>query len=166
MDRRFSHPPSPVKELILPTSLAQQIEAEGVAAYPNECCGLLVGRELDATRRVVDRLVPMANAFDPVEQYHRFTVDPLAQMEAEKQADAEGKVVLGYYHSHPDHPARPSEYDRTHMPPWSFYSQVIVAIHARRPADMTAWEINDETEQFEPQAIRREAPQTAAGGHS
>jgi len=133
--------------IVLPKSIAAQIEAEGVAAYPNECCGILIGKETSGRRRV-ERLAPMKNAFDAVEQYHRFTIDPLAQIEAEKSADDAGQMVLGYYHSHPDHPARPSEYDRTHVPPWSFYSHIIVAIAKGRPAEMTAWYMNEETEQF------------------
>lgn len=134
--------------LYLSAAVKQQIEAEGVRAFPNECCGILVGRDLPGGKRVIDRLVPMANTFDAAEQYHRFTVDPKAQIEAEKSADAEGKSVLGYYHSHPNHPARPSEYDRQHMPPFSFYSQVIVSIMDRTPADMTCWYLDEETEQF------------------
>src|SRR5436853_182525 len=81
-------------------------------------------------------LVQMKNVFDSGERYHRFSTDPLAQIEAEKGADDAGQVVLGYYHSHPDHPAIPSEYDRTHVPPWSFYSHIIVAIEKGRPGGM------------------------------
>ena len=65
-------------------------------------------------------------------------------------------VVLGFYHSHPDHPAKPSEYDRTHVPPWSFYSHVIVAIHQAKPVAMTGWRMDEEMEQFEEQKIERE----------
>jgi proteasome lid subunit RPN8/RPN11 len=141
--------------IVLPKSIAKQIEAEGSAAYPNECCGILIGKEKDG-RRVVERLAPMKNAFDPAERYHRFTIDPLAQIEAEKSADDTGQMVLGYYHSHPDHPARPSEYDRTHVPPWSFYSHIIVAIEKGRPAEMTAWYMDENMEQFAPLELVRE----------
>ena len=141
--------------IVLSKSIATQIESEGVAAYPNECCGILIGKEKDG-RRVVERLAPMKNVFDAGEQYHRFSIDPLAQIEAEKSADDGGQVVLGYYHSHPDHPARPSEYDRTHVPPWSFYGHIIVAIEKGRPADMTAWFMDEETEQFAPLELIRE----------
>jgi proteasome lid subunit RPN8/RPN11 len=138
----------------LSRSLREQIEQDGIAAYPNECCGILVGRDLDGgKRRVVERIVPMANAFDPQERYHRFTIDPLTLAQADDSAAAEGKAVIGFYHSHPDHPARPSEYDRTHVPPWSFYSHVIVAIEKKRPAAMTCWVFNEDSEQFDEQAI-------------
>jgi len=141
--------------IVVPESIARQIESEGVAAYPNECCGILIGKEKDG-RRMVERLAPMKNVFDAGEQYHRFSIDPLAQIEAEKSADDSGKVVLGYYHSHPDHPARPSEYDRTHVPPWSFYGHIIVAIEKGRPAAMTAWYMDEHTEQFAPLELVRE----------
>ena len=140
--------------LTLPNALREQIEQDGIAAYPNECCGILVGRDLDGgRRRVVERIVAMANAFDPQERYHRFTIDPLTLAQADDSAAAEGKAVIGFYHSHPDHPARPSEYDRTHVPPWNFYSHVIVAIEKKVPAAMTCWVFNEESEQFDEQAI-------------
>jgi proteasome lid subunit RPN8/RPN11 len=144
----------PVPPLILTAALHRQIESEGESAYPNECCGILVGRDLDnGKRRVVERIVPMANAFDPQERYHRFTIDPLTLAQADDSAAAEGKAVIGFYHSHPDHPARPSEYDRTHVPPWNFYSHVIVAIEKKVPAAMTCWVFNEDTEQFDEQVI-------------
>jgi proteasome lid subunit RPN8/RPN11 len=142
---------SPSSPLVLPAELRKQIEDEGVAAYPNECCGILIGSDW---QRKVDRIVAMANAFDPQERYHRFSIDPLLLAGAEESAAAEGKAVIGFYHSHPDHPARPSEYDRTHVPPWNFYSHVIVAIEKKRPAAMTCWVFNEDTEQFDEQAIR------------
>lgn len=134
-------------QLIIPGSVAREIEREGIAAYPHECCGILIGREVKGKRRV-ERLMPMKNTFDPDERYHRFTIDPLAQIEAEKSADAEGTMVLGYYHSHPDHPAVPSEYDRQHVPPWSFYSHVIVAVGQGRSKAMSAWFLDEESLQF------------------
>ena len=80
--------------IVLSKSIAQQIESEGVRAYPNECCGILIGKEKDG-RRVVERLAPMKNNFDRAERYHRFTIDPLAQIEAEKSADDAGQVGNG-----------------------------------------------------------------------
>ena len=140
--------------IILSAAIASQIESEGVAAYPNECCGILVGTD-GAGRRIVERIIPMTNTFDASEQYHRFTIDPLALARADEESATNGKLVLGFYHSHPDHPAQPSEYDRTHVPPWSFYSHIIVAIEKRRPAAMTCWQMDEDTEQFRQQEIVR-----------
>ncbi|MGH7214177.1 MAG: rhodanese-like domain-containing protein [Tepidisphaeraceae bacterium] len=141
-------------DLHLPSSLARQIDREGAAAYPNECCGIIYGRDVadgGVTRRVVEKLEPVANAFDDAEKYHRFTITPQDLIRAEKTASCENRLVLGFYHSHPDHPARPSEYDRQHA--WPFYSYVIVAIHKREPVDMTSWVLDEQTETFQRQDI-------------
>lgn len=144
--------------LVLPDLLFRQIEAEGVRAFPNECCGVMVGRDVTVVggpvRRMIERLRPLTNSFEKEEQYHRFRLDPLEYMQAEKDAGAEGKLVLGFYHSHPDHPARPSETDRQFA--WPFYSYVIVSIMQRRPAATTSWTLNEATEQFEEEQIERE----------
>ena len=139
--------------LVLPPDLRRRIEAEGAAAYPNECCGILIGRDVGG-RRLVERLAPGDNVFQAEERYHRFSIDPRAQLKAEREAEAEGKAVLGFYHSHPDHPARPSEYDREHG--WPYYSYVIVAIEKGKPAAMTSWVLDDATGQFTEQAIEAE----------
>jgi proteasome lid subunit RPN8/RPN11 len=140
--------------LVLTPSQVQQIEGEGSQAYPNECCGIIIGRDVSdgaCTRRIVERLEPMANVFDPQQQRRRFAVDPLALMRAEKSAAAEERLVLGFYHSHPDHPARPSEFDREHA--WPFYSYVIVSIAQGAAVDMTSWILDDQTETFSRQEI-------------
>src|ERR1700722_14852307 len=116
------NPQKLVSDLILPAELRRQIVREGCAAYPNECCGFLIGRDVvdnGVARRLIDRLEAGRNAFESAEQYHRFSIDPAQQLQAEKSAEKEGKAVLGYYHSHPDCPARPSEYDRQHA--WPYY---------------------------------------------
>lgn len=144
--------------LILSGKLYRQIEEEGVRAFPNECCGVLIGRDErgadGSTRRIVERLQVLTNSFEKEEQFHRFRLDPLEYIQVEKAAGAEGKLLLGFYHSHPDHPARPSEYDRVHA--WPFYSYVIVSIMARRPAAMTSWLLDENTEQFVEERINRE----------
>jgi len=126
-----------------------QIESEGAAAYPNECCGIMYGRDLSG-RRIVEELEAVENAFESGEQYHRFSISGEMLMRAEKKCTG-GKMVLGFYHSHPDHPSRPSEYDREHA--WPFYSYVIVAIHQKQPKDMTCWLLDEVSEQFVSQTI-------------
>ena len=139
-------------QLHLPAGFARQIEKEGAGAYPNECCGVMFGRDVDGqTRRIVERIAPMDNAFDAAERFHRFSITPKQLMQAEKEAAAEGRLVLGFYHSHPDAPARPSEYDREHA--WPFYSYVIVAISKGSAVDMTSWLLDEKTETFSRQDI-------------
>jgi proteasome lid subunit RPN8/RPN11 len=130
-----------------------QIRREGEAAYPNECCGVMIGHEING-RRIVDRLRPLANSFEAGEQFHRFRLDPLELARVEKEAGDEKKLVLGFYHSHPDHPARPSEYDRVHA--WPFYSYTIVAIAKAKAVDLTSWQLDEATEQFAAETIVEE----------
>lgn len=148
--------------LPLPIVLSPQqfrlIEEEGVRSFPDECCGIIYGRATPAGR-IVERLEPVRNAFDAGEQYHRFSISPETLMRAEKSAAENGQLVLGFYHSHPDHPARPSEYDREHA--WPFYSYIIVSILARKPAAMTSWVLNEQTEQFDEQPLMTLEPAKA-----
>lgn len=141
-----------VKVLVLNKDQVRRIEQEGSAAYPNECCGIFIGRE-EGERRIVETLRPAGNAFAEDEKYHRFSISPQELMEADREAGAIGKLVLGFYHSHPDHPARPSEYDRQHA--WPFYSYVIVAIGKGVPGEMTSWVLDEISDQFEQQEIER-----------
>ncbi|MBA3274093.1 MAG: M67 family metallopeptidase [Chthoniobacterales bacterium] len=139
----------------MPPAFARQIESEGVASYPNECCGIIFGKDIvskDAKpQRCVTRLEPVANGFEADEQYHRFSITPETLMRAEKESATRSELVLGFYHSHPDHPARPSEYDRAHA--WPFYSYVIVSIAKGEAVDMTSWMLDEQAETFSRQDI-------------
>ena len=142
--------------LVLTSQQWSQIEREGSAAYPNECCGAMLGRDdsqASGGRRIVQRLEPLTNAFESGEQYHRFSLEPRELMLLEKRASAAGLAVLGFYHSHPDHPARPSEYDRSHA--WPFYSYVIVEICKGSAKEMTSWRLDEVSEQFGAEEIIR-----------
>jgi thiosulfate/3-mercaptopyruvate sulfurtransferase len=141
-----------VNALVLNSAQFERIGREGEIAYPNECCGVMIGRE-EGSRRIVERIAPLSNSFEAGEQFHRFRLDPLELARVEKEAGAEKKLVLGFYHSHPDHPARPSEYDRQHA--WPFYSYVIVAIEKGKAALLTSWLLDEQTEQFAQQEIER-----------
>jgi len=147
-----------MNKLLLTPAQVARIEEEGAQTYPNECCGIMIGRDVSdgaCTRRIVERLEPMRNTWNAQEQRRRFAIDPLALMRAEKSAAESGHLVIGFYHSHPDHPARPSETDRQFG--WPFYSYVIVSIARGRPADMTSWVLDEATEAFAPQDIETES---------
>jgi proteasome lid subunit RPN8/RPN11 len=142
--------------LYLPAPLAREIEQHGVRAYPDECCGILLGRD-EATRRVVERVRPTENVFEDVsERRHRFSIDPLELLRAESESSSGTLVVLGFYHSHPDHPARPSDFDRSRA--WPFYSYVIVSIQSRDAVDMTSWVLDDSSGAFVRQYIVEREP--------
>jgi proteasome lid subunit RPN8/RPN11 len=135
--------------LTMSKELAEQIRAHGMENYPYECCGALLGR--DSAPREVSGLFPLVNRRDDSPR-NRFSVTAQDVLDAEKAARQEGLDVVGWYHSHPDHPARPSEYDRDHAWPW--YSYIIVSVAQGQPQDMTSWRLNDNREQFSPEGIQ------------
>ena len=142
--------------------LAEKIRAHGAETYPHECCGALLGRDTGevaggdpgkypvAPEREILALYPLVNRRDDSPR-NRFSVTSEDVMAAEKAARGQGLDVVGWYHSHPDHPARPSEYDREHAWPW--YSYIIVSVHNGAPQDMTSWRLNDDRVEFSPEEI-------------
>ncbi|GHU54408.1 hypothetical protein FACS189442_0600 [Spirochaetia bacterium] len=122
------------------------IRREGEKAYPKECCGALLGTLLDDNSRRVENILPIDNKREEAEQYHRFEIQPEDYMRAEKTARSQGRDVLGFYHSHPDHPAKPSDFDRDHALP--FYSYVIAAVEKGKAVDLTSWELTTDRTQF------------------
>ncbi|GHV22955.1 hypothetical protein AGMMS49959_14740 [Planctomycetales bacterium] len=130
--------------LTLSPEITAAICREAEAAYPNEGCGILLGTLIDDDRRVGEKILPIENRFDADEQFHRFRIEPEDIMRAEKTARQERRELLGFYHSHPDHPAQPSEYDRDHALP--FYSYVIVAVEKGKSAAVNSWRLNDRRE--------------------
>jgi proteasome lid subunit RPN8/RPN11 len=135
--------------LRLSESLAGRIRAHGAQAYPHECCGTLLGAD-SAEGREVRELFPLVNRRDDSPR-NRFSITAEDFRAAERDAHERGLEVVGWYHSHPDHPAHPSEYDREHAWPW--YSYVIVGVAARAPGEMASWRLTDDRSRFEPEEI-------------
>ncbi len=133
--------------------LAGRIRAHGVETYPYECCGAILGRDGEAAREVLD-LIPLANRRDDSPR-NRFEVTSEDVRLAEKAARAQNLELIGWYHSHPDHPARPSEYDRDHAWPW--YSYIIVSVQSGQPRDMNSWRLRDDRSAYDPEAIESSA---------
>ena len=143
-------------ELGISADLAESICKHGVETYPHECCGALLGRDQgsagngNGASREVLALFPLVNRRDDSPR-NRFSVTAEDVRQAEKSARSQGLDVIGWYHSHPDHPARPSEYDRDHAWPW--YSYIIVSVHAGAPKDMTSWRLQDDRSGFAEEKI-------------
>ena len=137
--------------------LTGRIEAEirkaGAEAYPNECCGILLGSEENGVN-TVKALKPIENARESGEQYHRFLITAEEMMAAELEARKLGLEIVGFYHSHPDHPARPSDYDRDHALP--FYSYIILRVAQGRPELMTSWRLQLSREAFDSEELEIE----------
>jgi proteasome lid subunit RPN8/RPN11 len=127
----------------------RRIHAHGVETYPHECCGAMLGRDDDGGREIVD-LMPLANQRNDSPR-NRFEITPEDFRLAEKTAREKKLDLIGWYRSHPDHPARPSEFDREHAWPW--YSYIIVSVHQGAPKDMTSWRLRDDRGAYDPEEI-------------
>lgn len=142
--------------------LVERIRQHGVATYPHECCGALLGRDSNGEkgpgpRQIVD-LFPLVNRRDD-SPHNRFSVTPQDVMDADRKAQERGLDVVGWYHSHPDHPARPSEYDREHAWPW--YSYIIVSVQQRVPDEMTSWRLKEDRTGYAQEIIEIHGETTA-----
>jgi proteasome lid subunit RPN8/RPN11 len=136
------------------------IKRHGERTYPEEGCGVLVGRTNGGTK-IVEEVRPTENArLDS--RHNRYLIPPDDILRLERQARARGCEVVGFFHSHPDHPARPSEYDRDHAWPW--YSYIIVAVAGGLALDVRSWVLTDDRSHFEPEDIGLAEAHTSASG--
>src|SRR5690242_1328141 len=122
--------------LVLPEQLRGEVEALASTGYPRECCGLLLGFEQEAELRVVQFQQPghnLANGND------RYELDPEDYLAADYAAVAAGLRIIGVWHSHPDHPARPSATDREHA--WRGWSYLIVSVASGQVVDVRSWRL-------------------------
>jgi proteasome lid subunit RPN8/RPN11 len=133
------------------------IERHAAREYPHECCGLLVGRiEGDGRTRVVCETFAVANAWGAGEALtHRMRITPLDYARAEREFAARGLGVVGNYHSHPDHPARPSQFDLEHLAPWATMSYVVVSVAQAGAVDLRSWELEPDRSRFNEEEISR-----------
>jgi proteasome lid subunit RPN8/RPN11 len=129
------------RELVIPPSVDAAIRRHGEETFPHECCGALIG----SGDRVAD-LVPLPNTTEEGPR-RRFLVRPSDYREAERRASEMRGELLGFYHSHPDHPARPSQYDLDHA--WPTFAYIIVSVLAGAARDMTVWFLKDDRSSFE-----------------
>jgi proteasome lid subunit RPN8/RPN11 len=139
--------------ITLTKGLEDAIHDAGDRAYPNECCGIVIGSIADNNSRVAADIIPIENAREAGEQYHRFRIEPEDLMKAELAARKRGLDVLGFYHSHPDHPAKPSDYDKEHALP--YYSYIITAVDLGVTWDITSWELKADRSAFMQEEIKR-----------
>ena len=114
--------------------LLAAIRAEAEKAYPDECCGFIFGK-MSGTDKSAVSILPNLNKSEDAERYHRFTITAEDMLRAELHARKEKLDIVGFYHSHPDCPAIPSEYDRSHA--LAVYSYIIVSCVKGRAAEVT-----------------------------
>ena len=131
--------------LVLRPEAGAAIRAHGRKAFPHECCGALLGRD-----GVVHEAFALPNTTEEGPR-RRFLVRPHDYRAAEKRAGETGFELLGFYHSHPDHPARPSQFDLDHA--WPSFSYVIVSVMAGEDKVLTSWRLKDDRSVFEEEQI-------------
>ena len=146
----------------------EALRAHGEETYPHECCGVLLGSidrttlslttivrsveqgpSVEVTRpaelKVVEQLRALPNVHEEGHE-RRYLIAPEEMFKLEREARAGGLKILGFYHSHPDHPARPSIYDRDWAWPW--YTYIIVAVAKGEPQQMTVWTLDEDRQEF------------------
>lgn len=131
--------------LILSAAARAAIDAHARDAYPHECCGALIGH---AGQVVEAFALPNTTEEGP---RRRFLVRPSDYRAAEARATASGGTLLGFYHSHPDHPAAPSQYDLDHA--WPSFSYVIVSVRAGAAGDMRSWRLAADRSRFDEEPL-------------
>ena len=138
----------------LSEQLIEQIEAHGERDYPHECGGMLIGHFDDEKGRRVVELLPMENASEESTRHNRVLILPKVVLRAERYARGNKLDVVGYYHSHPDDKAVPSQFDLDHaLPVWSY---VIVSVLQGKAVDVRSWEMENDRSKFNEQEIVKE----------
>lgn len=142
-----------------------QILSHAEQAYPQECCGLLMGRQELDNRKIIVEVLPTENVWsettaelfqDPESKdsitapQERFTIAPEVLMQAQREGRKRHLSIIGIYHSHPDHPAIPSEFDR--LWGWREYSYIIVSVEQGHAMNLLNWSLDDQ-HQFQPEEL-------------
>lgn len=140
-------------EVVLPTTTLRALRRHGEEGYPEEVCGLLLGpspgpasrsREVSEVRGVPNR--------KQEERTHRFLIPSEDLRAAERDLEGTDQVIVGFYHSHPDHPARPSPFDQDHAWPW--YAYLVLGVDRGTSRDLGAFELHPEERVFQPRRLR------------
>ena len=120
------------------------------ATWPNEGGGFLLGQAGADGARIRDSIA-VENAFEPAGQHHRYAMTPQDWMRLEDEAETRGLQLLGYYHSHPDSPAIPSDYDREHALPNFLY--LITRVQDGTAREMLAWRLRADRSRFDAEIL-------------
>jgi len=137
-------------KIYLPAEILSKIHRLGEDAYPEEGAGLLLGREADGKREVSD-ILPLTNSREDTARHNRYLITAEDMLAGEMEAIRRGVDIVGVFHSHPDHPNRPSEFDRDWALPW--YSYIITSVQQGQQAGSRSWRLADDRSKFSEEAI-------------
>lgn len=136
--------------LEISSSLLEHIHRFGEAAYPDEGAGLLLGIS-DGAKKQVKAVLPLSNSREDSARHNRYLLTPQDYLHGEQEAARLGLDVLGVFHSHPDHPNRPSEFDREWAMPW--FSYLITSVQAGAAAGSRSWLLSEDRQAFSEEII-------------
>jgi proteasome lid subunit RPN8/RPN11 len=129
------------------------VTAHAERDYPHECGGMLIGRFEAEGRKVVVETFPLENAREEEARNNRVLILPKDVLRAEKYARERKLDVIGYYHSHPESPAVPSQYDLDHaLPVWSY---IISSVIEKKVVDIRSWEMENDRSKFNEEEVEK-----------
>jgi proteasome lid subunit RPN8/RPN11 len=134
----------------IPTDIMERIRKNGEESYPEEGAGLLLGLDENSIRAVKEILV-LDNAWEDGARHNRYLITAEDMLQGEKEAANQDLSIIGIFHSHPDHPNLPSEYDREFAVPW--YSYLITSIHNGKAGESRSWRLLDDRSGYKPEEI-------------
>ena len=137
-------------ELALSTQDMAEISHHCEGTYPREACGILLGR-VEEGCKVIIVVRPTDNAGQEGTQHKRYTIPPEQLLQGELEAERHELEVIGYYHSHPDHPARPSECD--HELAWPGYSYLILSVQGGKSVEKRSWQLREDRSGFDEETV-------------
>lgn len=140
-----------IMKIHIPSHLLDQIQSHGESAYPYEGAGLMLGKEENG-KRTVESLLFLENARKEENQHNRYLITAEDMLRGEKEAARQNGSIVGIFHSHPDHPNLPSEYDREYAIPW--YSYLITSVNNGKAAGSRCWQLEDNRESFVEEPIK------------
>jgi proteasome lid subunit RPN8/RPN11 len=136
--------------LHLSEDVLTQIHAHGEQAYPEEGAGFLLGA--DGSERAVKMILSLANSREDAARHNRYLITPEDYLKAELEADRLRLSLIGVFHSHPDHPNRPSEFDRDWAQP--FFSYIITSVDLGKAIESRSWRLLEDRSQFVEEKIQ------------
>lgn len=134
----------------LSSTLQKHIFEQMEGTYPNEGGGFLLG-DVNKGDVIIKDITQVENVFEEEEQYHRYAMTPQDWIRLEDEAEERGLSLIGYYHSHPDSPAIPSEYDRDHALPNFIY--IITSVLEGKAVDMRIWKLKPDRTAFDDETL-------------
>jgi proteasome lid subunit RPN8/RPN11 len=145
-----------VNPLVVPLTILNNIHVHGEASYPEEGAGFLLGHD-NGEYREVCKIFPIQNAREDSARHNRYLITPQDLIRAEAEADRNLMTVLGVFHSHPDHPNMPSEFDREWALPW--FSYLITSVHQGKETGSRSWRLMEDRQGFIEEDIKVGQPE-------